>query len=75
MVLDLSTRKLDKFDVLLASQIATRLFNQTFGHLYPPEELLAYNTQAYNHQTTLDELNNPNYRKNFPLHSFLKLFY
>lgn len=43
-------------DAAALGQLASRTFSETFGHLYPPEQLGAYLTQAYNVDTIRSDI-------------------
>lgn len=49
-------------DAELLASFAARTFVDTFGHLYPPEDLQAYLVKTYGEGVQLDELSDPSLR-------------
>jgi len=52
-------RRASKEDAAEIAQLAAATFTETFGHLYPPEDLASYVTSAYTRQACFDTLSDP----------------
>jgi ribosomal protein S18 acetylase RimI-like enzyme len=52
-------RRATEADAASLAQLAEVTFTETFGHLYPPEDLAAYVASAYTVKACLDTLSDP----------------
>lgn len=48
-------------DLSALSQLAAETFSETFGHLYPPEDLEAFLARSYNQKGLWTEVSNPDH--------------
>ncbi len=58
---DIALRRATPEDAALLSALAARSFTETFGHLYPPEDLAYYIASAYTEDSQRQVLEDPRY--------------